>query len=227
MRCLTRPETAALFEGKRVALVGGGPSAALNPPDRIDSYDLIVRINNYRIAYGTGRRTDVLYSFFGNSIHKSVDQLKRDGVKLCMCKCPDAAALDSDWHFKHNKPHGVDFRYIYRKRHDWWFCDRYVPSVEAFMEKFKILGGHIPTTGFAAILDIVSFKPQELYLTGFDFFRSRRHNLNEPWREKNDGDPIGHVPEQECEWVAKNATLHPIVMDGALAQLLPVRTVAA
>jgi hypothetical protein len=49
--------------------------------------------------------------------------------------------MDSEWHRKNDKPHGVDFRYIYRDRRNWWFCPTYVPTLDEFMAVFDMLGG--------------------------------------------------------------------------------------
>jgi hypothetical protein len=208
------------FDGKSVAIVGSGPGATKNERGAVDRNDVVVRVNNYKLEAGTGRRTDVFYSFFGPSIKKTADELVRDGVKLCMCKCPDAKFMESDWHRTRNKPYGVDFRYVYERRAGWWFCDTYVPSVDDFIAGFELLGGHIPTTGFAAILDVLSCNPRAAFLTGFDFFRSRVHNVNEPWRQKNTDDPIRHEPEREFLWLRENWSRYPIEADETLARLL-------
>jgi hypothetical protein len=100
-----------------------------------------------------------------------------------------------------NKPNGVDFRYIYRDRRDWWFCPTYVPETEEFLASFSLLQKHIPSTGFSAIWTIWRAKPKSIYLTGFDFFSSRVHNVNEPWRPGSPDDPIGHAPERERRWL--------------------------
>jgi cation diffusion facilitator CzcD-associated flavoprotein CzcO len=139
------------FQGKRVAIVGSGPGCLDNAPGLVDSHDVVVRVNNYKSGKAQGFRTDVFYTFFGGSIKKDREELKRDGVRLCMAKCPDAKLMDSEWHRKMNKPHGVDFRYIYRDRRGWWFCPTYVPTLAEFEESFELLGLHIPTTGFSAI----------------------------------------------------------------------------
>lgn len=221
MRFLSRSEVRPWFEGKRVALVGSGPGVLGNAPGHVDGYEVVVRVNNYALSAEAGRRTDVFYSFFGNSVKKAVAELQRDGVRLCMCKCPDAHAIESEWHRAHNKMFGIDFRWIYERRAGWWFCDTYVPETEDFLRQFDLLEKHIPTTGFAAILDLLSFEPAELYLTGFDFFRSGVHNVSQPWRQKNDDDPIGHVPEREFAWLVDNIGRHPITVDAALAWQLP------
>lgn len=227
MRFVNRSEVRSRFDGKTVTIVGSGPGCAENEKGRVDSHDVVVRVNNYRLTGRTGKRTDIFYSFFGNSIKKSVDDLKRDGVTLCMCKCPDAHAIESGWHRTHNKMIGVDFRWIYEKRSAWWFCDTFVPSKEEFLATFDLLGRHIPTTGFAAIIDVLSFNPRSVYLTGFDFFRSGLHNVNEPWREKNNNDPIGHVPEKELTWLVHNVSRLPITVDAKLAIAMTTAAKAA
>jgi hypothetical protein len=206
MAFCSREKVAEYFAGKSVAIVGSGPGCLNNEHGFIDSHDVVVRVNNYRTSDGTGYRTDVFYSFHGSSIKKSVDELKEDGVRLVMCKCPDSKFMDSEWHRRMGKPHGVDFRYIYELRRNWWFCDTYVPSTEEFVASFDLLNQHIPSTGFSAILAALSFDPKSVYLTGFDFFRSRVHNVSEPWRPGNPDDPIGHAPERERDWIKDNAS---------------------
>lgn len=224
MRFLTRPEVRRRFEGKSVAIVGSGPGALDNDPGFIDSHRVVVRVNNYKITPATGSVTDVFYSFFGTSVRKEVKDLRREGVALCIAKCPNAHAIQSEWHRVNNKMPGVDFRYIYELRRGWWFCDTYVPTVEEFMVGFELLGRHIPTTGFAAILDILSFEPRSVYLTGFDFFESGKHNLDQPWRTKNTDDPICHVPQREKLWLIENISRFPIEVDAALGQCLELET---
>lgn len=220
MRFLTRPELRPWFEGKRVAVVGSGPGILQNGFGFIDGHEVVVRVNNYKLKKQTGSRTDVFYSFFGTSIKKTAEELINDGVRLCMCKCPNAHAIDSDWHSRQRKMIGVDYRPHYERRKDWWFCDTYIPSVEDFMVGFNLLGRHIPTTGFSAVLDILSFAPASLYLTGFDFFKSRVHNLDERWHEGRRDDPIRHVPERELQWLAQNAGKHPMSFDPVLDRLI-------
>jgi hypothetical protein len=220
MRFLSRCEVASRFEGKSVAIVGSGPGALGNRVGLIDGHDIVVRVNNYRCFAQTGFRTDVFYSFFGRSIKKTATDLARDGVKLCLCKCPDAdGVIESPWHRKNGKDFGVDFAWIYRRRAKFWFCDTYIPSVDEFLCHFHLLGGHVPTTGFSAILDVRSYNPASIYLTGFDFFRSGKHNVTDRWVARNDDDPIGHVPEMELRWLAQNFD-HRMTADRALTEAL-------
>lgn len=222
MRFLHKSEVRPLFEGKRVVIVGSGPGVLDNKEGFIDLHDVVVRVNNYRLVMPTtGMRCDIHYSFYGNSIRKSASDLINDGVRLCMCKCPNAdEVIDSEWHRANNKPHGVSFKWIYRERANWWPCDVWVPTVDGFMVKFKLLGKHVPTTGFAAILDVLGFNPSSLYLTGFDFFASGIHNVNEPHRMKNADDPIGHVPARELKWLVTNLPHLPVTYDRRLGEAL-------
>jgi len=197
VRFVTLEEVAARFTGKTVAIVGSGPSSLYNKPGFVDSHDVVVRVNNYRTGERQGVRCDVHYSFYGRSIKKSSRELKRDGVKLCMCKCPDSKPIESEWHERNGHQIGIDFRWIYRLRADWWFADTFIPSDAHFMRSFELLNRHVPTTGFSAILDVLACEPASVYLTGFDFFASGLHNVNEKWRPGDPDDPIGHRPQLE------------------------------
>lgn len=226
MRFINRSEVKPVFEGKRVAIVGSGPGCLQNVPGFVDGHDVVVRVNNYKLTEATGFRTDVFASFFGSSIRKGREELIRDGVKLCLCKLPDSQPIDSEWHRRHRKMEGIDYRGHYRRRRasGFWFCDTYVPTDAEFLVGFNILGRRQPTSGFAAILDVLSFDPRAVYLTGFDFFQSKIHNTNETWREKNadpkDPDPIRHAPEREAAWLKDRLQTYPITIDDALARSL-------
>lgn len=211
------------LRGKRVVLVGSAPCVLDNEPGFIDAHDVVVRVNNYKLGQAQGQRTDVFYSFFGSSIRKSAEELIRDGVKLCICKCPNSKPIECAWHERNGKQLGVDFQYIYRTRAQWWFCDTYVPSDERFIETFNLLESHVPTTGFAAILDMLKCEPGSLHLTGFDFFSSGLHNVDEKWRAGDPTDPIGHRPDLELGWLCDNEEYYPISFDAKLKQLMSER----
>lgn len=208
------------FAGKRVALVGSGPGVVGNARGFVDAHDVVVRVNNYKLGAEQGYRCDVHYSFYGSSIRKTAAELQRDGVTLCICKCPDAKFMESAWHRRRGRPNGVDFTYIYTARRDFWFCDTYVPPLDLFIASFNLLDGHVPTTGFAALLEILAHQPQGVYMTGFDFFASGLHNVNERWRPGDPTDPIGHAPEKERRLLAAMSGAYPISFDPALARIM-------
>lgn len=217
MRFVTFSEVADRLRGKRVAVVGSGPGCLGNEPGFVDSHDVVVRVNNFKLGEAQGNRCDVHYSFYGTSIRKSVNELRDAGVTLCLCKLPNSQPIESDWHRRNNKLVGIDYRYIYRNRASWWFCDTFIPDDARFLAKFEMLGKHQPTTGFAAILDVMECEPASVYLTGFDFFASGIHNVDEPWQQKNNDDPICHRPDLEAAWVKANA--HRLGLDRVLQEV--------
>lgn len=217
----SRTEVSRLITGSRVALVGSGPGALGNAPGVIDSFDVVVRVNNYKLGPpALGSRTDVFFSYFGNAIKKRPEELKRDGVRLCIAKCPDAYAINSEWHRRRGKIHGIDFRWIYARREKWWPAPVYVPQISEFLGDFELLGRRVPTTGFSAVLMLLRFKPAHLYMTGFDFFTSRIHNVDEKWLPGDPRDPIGHDPRRELEWVRAHRDAYPLSFDSTLRELL-------
>jgi hypothetical protein len=212
------PEVVDRFRGKSVAIVGSGPSCLENDPGKVDGHDVVVRVNSYRPGATQGWRTDVHYSFYGSSVNTAAIRLHLDGVTLCICKCPNSKPLQSEWHERMGKQNGIDFRYIYAARKKWWFADTYIPDDERFLSKVRLLGGHIPTTGFAAILDVLECEPASVYLTGFDFFESGQHNVDEKWKPGRADDPIGHRPEMEKAWIKANSGR--FLFDRKLRQML-------
>lgn len=223
MRFVSFAEVGDRLRGRRVAIVGGGPSALQNEPGFVDDHDVVVRINNYKIGLHQGVRCDVFYSFFGTSIRKPAADLIADGVTLCMSKVPNSHAIESPWHRMRRKMNGVDFRYIYSEREHWWFCDTFVPTLDHFLRGFNLLKKHVPTTGFSAILDVLDCEPGELFLTGFDGFRSGIHNANERWRKGNPRDPIGHRPELELDWISWASRRYPLQFDPVLSTIVRKR----
>ena len=215
MRFVSFEEAAGRFRGKSVAIVGSGPGSLDNAPGFVDSHDVVVRVNNHKCGQAQGLRTDVHYAFYGTSIRVPAADLTAQGVKLCMCKLPDSRPIESEWHRQRGKLAGIDYRYIYQNRRAWWPCDVFVPSDSRFLAKFELLGNHQPTTGFAAILDVLECEPASVYLTGFDGFTSGIHNVNEPWFEKNNEDPICHRPDLELAWLKDN--VHRLTFDKRFA----------
>lgn len=221
MRFVSFEEVAERFRGKRVAIVGSGPGCLDNKPGFVDRHDVVVRVNNHKIGGAQGFRTDVHYAFFGTSIRKTREELIGEGVKLVMCKLPNSQPIDSDWHRARGKLAGIDYTYIYRNRAAFWFCDTFIPDDAQFLAKFNLLGQHQPTTGFAAILDVLECEPASVYLTGFDGFTSGVHNVDEPWRAKNTDDPICHRPDLELAWLKANKDR--LTFDKRLSEILETR----
>jgi len=193
------------FRGKTVAIVGSAPSCLDNRGEHIDGHDVVIRINNYKIKgfeEKVGKRCDVHYSFYGNSIRTTAEELKRDGCKMHMAKCPDGVPINCDWHIERGKNNGVDFTYIYKLRKVYWVAPLYLPTCERYRWYFDKIG-HSPTTGFSCILEVLDTDAKSIYMTGFDFFSSGMHNVNEAWREGDQSDPLRHVPDAERDYIRK------------------------
>ena len=78
MKFYGKKEINEYFDGKTVAVVGSAPSVLENVGGYIDSHDLVVRVNNYKLkGYedNVGRRCDVHYSFYGSSVKKTPEDL--------------------------------------------------------------------------------------------------------------------------------------------------------
>ncbi|RJP54175.1 MAG: hypothetical protein C4583_03330 [Anaerolineaceae bacterium] len=219
---MTRSAAQSRLDGKSVTVVGSGPGVLDNEPGFVDSHDVVIRVNNYKLSHAAGFRTTVFYSFFGVSIRKTREELIRDGVTLCWSKVPNAHAIESEWHRRNNKMIGVDYRPHYLRRKYWWFCDTAVPTVEEFLAPFEILGKRQPTTGFAALFDVFEARPKSVHVTGFDFFSSKIHNVDESWSEKNLDDPFRHDPYREMMWLKERIARGniPTSFDDRLTRLL-------
>lgn len=226
MRFVTFDEAASHIQGKSVAVVGSAPSCLDNKPGFVDGHDVVCRINNFKLGPPQGFRVDVHYAFYGSSVTNKVEDLKQRGVKLCWSKCPNSKPIESEWHERNGKTNGIDFRYIYHARRNWWFTDTFIPSDEMFMRKFHLLGKHIPTTGFSAILDVLSCGPREVFVTGFDFFASGIHNVDEKWKAGDPDDPIGHRPKYEARWLATFEREYPLTFDRQLERIIRSMEVA-
>ncbi len=218
MNFVTYMDVAQRFQGKKVAIVGSGPSCLDNEIGFIDSHDIVIRVNNYKNDEFTGFRTDVYYSFFGVSIKKQKEELQDHGVTLCMCKLPNEDFIQSEWHVNNGKTHGIQFKAVYQRRKNFWFCDTHIPTKERLQAYMKSLKGHMPTTGFSCILDVLSFDC-DIYITGFDFFTSGIHNVNEKWGKVNTRDPIRHRPDLELQWLRDNPS-ERLTFDEHLQNLL-------
>ena len=234
MKPLTLSNIRAFFRDKRVCVVGSAPSGLDNDGEYIDSFDVIVRVNNYKtkgrdkhgrnydFTGNIGSRTDYHYSYYGGAIRKTNEELKRDGVKAFLCKCPNDVCHVTEWHKQNNQIQGGDFRPIYRRRADFWQdTPVYIPHKAHYMQLFEILNKHVPSTGLACIWEVIGGKPKELYITGFDFMTTPIHNVNETWKKGREDDPVKHDFYAEKKlvnrWVKDNDFIH---VDNRLKEVL-------
>jgi len=163
------------IKNKKVLIVGGASSASKQPEKWYNSFDIIVRCNNYKKSNNS--RTDIFYSYFGRNIKKTPEELKKDGVKFLISKCPNA---DMSKQLSAYEIDMKDYRWIYKLRENWWFCDLHIMSIEEMLEQISLMGNTMPTTGLSAILFFVK-RQCNVNIIGFDCFDTNIHNLNEVW----------------------------------------------
>ena len=180
------------IDNKKVLIVGGGPVD--KPKEFYDSFDVIVRCNNYKKV--NSDRCDIFYSYFGRNIKKTPEELLKDGVKFCINKVPNKNMTRQ---LKHCTIDMADYRWIYELRKDWWFC----PMVELppfeLQWQIAILTGNMPTTGVSAILFFVSSRIcKDVTIVGFDNFECGLHNVDEKWDSSG-----SHRPDLEKEVLIK------------------------
>lgn len=166
------------FEGKRVLVLGSGPNVRNLEARFMETFDLIVRANNYQ-TFNSCKRTDIYASFFGKSIRKKPRCLLGDGCKLLMCKCPEGEIVVKNKDGTINNKLSDNYDWIYEYRRD-FFKDiglpYYIPPTKNFNEN-NALVGQICTTGVSVILDVLRCNPKYLYFAGFDFAMSGLHDI--------------------------------------------------
>jgi len=160
---------------KKILIVGGAPSASKKSKNWYDSFDVIVRLNNYKKA--TDSKTDIFFSYFGRNIKKTKEELLKDGVKFLINKYPNK---DLSKELKNSNIDDKDYRWVYNLRKDWWFCTLISLTKEELLYQIELLGGYMPTVGLSAILFFLQFK-NPITIIGFDCFESGKHNLDEDW----------------------------------------------
>jgi len=204
---LTTKQIKDYIKDKSVIILGSAPSVVENTDLFINSFQIIVRLNNYKI-FNDSTRTDIYYSYFGRNIKKTKNDLIKDKIKYIMCKYPV-----SNWG---KRIDGLqdDWSWVYEYRKGYFVIPYYIPTDKDFKSNFDLLD-RVPTTGVSAILDILRFKPKYMHVTGFDFFQSGKHNINEKW--DNSGN---HNLEGERKLIKKLHTENKINVDNNIKRIL-------
>ena len=165
------------IKGRTVLVLGSAACVAKLKPDFMESFDIIVRCNNYKI-FNACRRVDIYYSFLGGSIKKSMDDIVADGAKFVFCRNPNA---DFSAHVggQYVPGHSLDARPIYEQRKNWFKIPYFVQTFKNYRRNYGLIR-RLLTTGISAIVDIKRYDPARLYVAGFDFFTILIHNVDEP-----------------------------------------------
>jgi hypothetical protein len=160
----TYSEFKKLLEKKRVCLVGPAEyidKEFVNHGQVIDSYDVVIRVNNFinidkSLVKNYGKKLDVLiislwYDDRNTFSHKEAYSKENIQKPLLI-------------YYRYNRLRRL-FLSFFKINDNITICEQ---PKENWQELLKILK-HSPTTGMAAIFDILKCNPKELYITGFTF----------------------------------------------------------
>lgn len=208
------------IRGKNVVILGSSPSVLNNNASHIHSFDTICRVNGtdadtYRYQKQIGTRTDIHYSFYGSSIARSADALKKEGCKMLVSKIP-YCNFTEHYTYGDEERRGVLNFNKYFDNFRFSGIRLYLPHTWDLIEECKIVNRML-TSGVSGIRKILSYHPKQLYITGFDFFESKTHNVSQPWKNGNGG----HKTESEREYVKKlyNENKNVIIIDDTLKKI--------
>lgn len=192
------------FKDKKVAIVGGADSVLNDKLGKfIDSFDVVVRINNGLIPIPMqkdyiGEKTDFLFHSFyvrnndAGSSPIDIDLFSKKVNNMIIFannyKCSIYSLRNFIYFIKITK-NKLKFSQINKKQ---------------FFENKNILHPFGATTGFSAINTILNCKPKELYITGFTFFKTPH---NSAYRTFKKDEPIfqsgSHNAEEEYKYIKK------------------------
>ena len=160
------------LSGKNVAIIGPAKSIqGTSLGSMIDKFDIIVRINKAlpipeRLKIDIGSRTDILYNSLNTTDYPgenniNVNFLKSNGVKFVCCPYPNNGVFQNDiTMFIKNSQFQIPFRSV-NYRH--------------FIEAQNMMKTR-PYSGTMAIIDLLKFNINMLYVTGIDFYMTPYYN---------------------------------------------------
>ena len=166
-----------LWVGASVALVGNaGYLSKVQQGDLIDSHDVVIRMNNFRLTgfeEAIGRRTDILLTNFYRDIDFSNPALQQ--AQVVVSSSPN--------NFQKTPERGLLIRHgelITTGMLKMGAREVFAPETEHFVGWIEQVGAY-PTTGAVGIfllLDYLLPVIKTAYLTGFSFFAGRSHYFN-------------------------------------------------
>lgn len=168
-----------MFKDKKVIIVG--PSSYLEGMENgefIDSFDLIVRVNNIhdtnnpKLVRDLGVRTDIIY-FDGSMNQSRFQDYINCSPKMLKCTYPE-----TEWFFEDRCKTNIS---ILKKHFNIEIVNskKYNELKYTLSKDLKVR----PNSGLIAIIDLLGFPIKELYITGIDFYRNSylHHPDHEDW----------------------------------------------
>jgi hypothetical protein len=184
---------AAQFQGASLAIVGNaGYLSELVQGEQIDRHNLVLRMNNFRLAgfeASVGRRADIFLTNFFTDI--DFENPVARAARFVVASIPN-----NDLKRRGIRHRGVE--HITRGMEQLGRREVYVPDSNWFAELVATLGKY-PTTGAMAILFALEFLAAggaQVYVTGFSFFEGQGHYFR-----SGQVVPVNHNIDGEKEFV--------------------------
>ena len=157
------------FKNKRIAIIGAADSAfAEKNGELIDGFDIVIRINKApqywdteKTYYIGSKFTYLFHSFYENNF---------SGGGAIDWEYFDALGIEKVINPNHTKK-GLYTHLNYFKRHN-RFRKTYLLSKENYSVLSNDLEGFIPTVGYSALAVVLQSDCQEIFITGFTFFKT-------------------------------------------------------
>ncbi|MDT0647589.1 glycosyltransferase family 29 protein [Zunongwangia sp. F260] len=214
------------FSGKKVAIVGAADSVFQEcNGSLIDKYDIVVRVNKSPHAWSkedakfVGSKFTFLYhSFYENELSGGgkIDWGRYNNLGIRKVVNPNCTRKGLLAHFNYYK------RNKHKKR-------TYILDRVSYEEVATGLNNYIPTIGFSALSSVLQAQCQEVFITGFTFFKTPYANNYRPHLEKMEDNKTHirkqglHDPELEFQLfteVLNHSPCKKILMDQPLTKLM-------
>lgn len=179
------------LKGKNVCLVGPAPKMiGSGSGEVIDSYDVVVRLNKgysfcKKFKNDLGKKMDIIYQTaipkHGRGVTMPIEELK-NAVKWICCSYPNEKHRENINNFIKHVDNRILIHIMDQKK--WW-------RISEIVGEQMDSGPIAPTTGMAAIIDLLDHDIRGLYITGFTFFKVKKK------RERIYYKGYGKVPADE------------------------------
>lgn len=181
-------------------LVGNGPSALLGDGAKIDSFDHVVRFNNFKLRgfeEKVGSKT-TLWATFGRGMTPADPDVR-----------PDRIVFIHD----HNSDPAYVARELWRIPHSFFRA-----TLDKFAGAVGNRGGLLPSSGFLVASWLLSLGVKKIHLSGFDHFSKEKSGLHHYWVNRSFKRPAEHDGDHECrlfaEWVTEGRVEYLLPSDG-------------
>jgi Glycosyltransferase family 29 (sialyltransferase) len=210
----TRPNV----QRKSLAIVGNaGYLSELAQGELIDSHDLVLRMNNFRVAgfeRQVGTRTDIFLTTFHSDVDLSNPALADAQLIVASVPCNFAKSRGRGLQQRHAEFIVRGVRQMERR-------EVFVPAIDYFTAARRAIGRY-PSTGAMAVLLALDFLLPvcgEIYVTGFSFFAGRGHYFHGAPVAANNHDP-GREQALLGERLAPHVSSGRVRLDARLAAQL-------